>query len=367
MGANPDVQTGLGANRLSIVILVPSSPLRASTSSISEHIMKIPRPATASRSGGGGGKLALSKPLPLSFTSTTTESSSTLQTTSTGVSQSGLCMTAFLAASWVAKTMSGICGLIGLKGSSVVFMNSLTNVSADGVGSRWHLLTFRGLPPFSCTIAILNQLSPFKISQYSIRLKRLEETKGIAQLQILEATMLIEMNGKTPVVAPDAFVAPTAVLIGDVVVESGASVWWGAVIRADWNSIRIGPRTSVQDNCVVHCTAKSPATVGADVTVGHAAVLHGCTVEDGALIGINSTVLDDAVVGEEAVVSAGSVVTPGTQVQPGWLVGGVPSKPIKELSEKAKEAFKVGKVAYEELARQYLRSGAGARHPDRRV
>jgi len=179
--------------------------------------------------------------------------------------------------------------------------------------------------------------------------------------------MLIEMNGKTPVVAPDAFVAPTAVLIGDVVVESGASVWWGAVIRADWNSIRIGPRTSVQDNCVVHCTAKSPATVGADVTVGHAAVLHGCTVEDGALIGINSTVLDDAVVGEEAVVSAGSVVTPGTQVQPGWLVGGVPSKPIKELSEKAKEAFKAGKVAYEELAQQYLRSGAGARHPDRGV
>jgi carbonic anhydrase/acetyltransferase-like protein (isoleucine patch superfamily) len=176
--------------------------------------------------------------------------------------------------------------------------------------------------------------------------------------------MLIEINGKKPTVAPDAFVAPTAVLIGDVVIESGASVWWGAVIRADWNSIRVGPRTSVQDNCVVHCTVRAFTAIGADVTVGHAAVLHGCTVKDGALIGINSTVLDGAVVGEKAVVSAGSVVTPGTQVEPGWLVGGVPSKPIKELAEKAREAFNAGKLAYEELAKQYLRSGIGVGHQD---
>lgn len=169
--------------------------------------------------------------------------------------------------------------------------------------------------------------------------------------------MLVEMNGKKPVVAPDAFVAPTAVLIGDVVVESGASVWWGAVLRADWNSIRIGPRTSVQDNCVVHCTVISPTSVGADVTVGHAAVLHGCTVRGGALIGMNAAVLDDAVVGEEAVVSAGSVVTPKTEVEAGWLVGGVPAKPIKELDERAKDRFRAGKMAYEELAKQYLRAG----------
>lgn len=169
--------------------------------------------------------------------------------------------------------------------------------------------------------------------------------------------MLVEMNGKKPVIAPDAFVAPTAVLIGDVVVESRASVWWGAVVRADWNSIRIGARTSVQDNCVVHCTVISPTHIGADVTVGHAALLHGCTVRDGALIGINSTVLDGAVIGEEAVVSAGSVVTPRTEVEPGWLVGGVPAKPIKELNEKAREFFQAGKLAYEELAQKYLQAG----------
>jgi len=169
--------------------------------------------------------------------------------------------------------------------------------------------------------------------------------------------MLVEMNGKKPVIAPDAFVAPTAVLIGDVVVESRASVWWGAVVRADWNSIRIGARTSVQDNCVIHCTVMSPTDIGADVTVGHAALLHGCTVRDGALIGINSTVLDGAVIGEEAVVSAGSVVAPRTEVEPGWLVGGVPARPIKELNEKARVIFKAGKLAYEELAQKYLQAG----------
>ena len=169
--------------------------------------------------------------------------------------------------------------------------------------------------------------------------------------------MLIEMNGKKPEVAHDAFVAPTAVLIGDVTIASKASVWWGAVLRGDWNSIKVGERSSVQDNCVIHCTVMGGTTVGADVTVGHAAVLHGCTVDDGALVGINSVVLDGAVIGKEAVVSAGSTVTPRTEVEPGWLVGGVPAKPIKELSEKAKEGFRAGKDMYVELGQKYLAKG----------
>lgn len=165
--------------------------------------------------------------------------------------------------------------------------------------------------------------------------------------------MLVEYNGKRPQVAEDAFIAPTAVLIGDVTVESGASVWWGAVLRADWNSIRLGARSSVQDNCVVHCTVMGGTDIGADVTVGHAAVLHSCTVKDGALIGINSTVLDGAVIGEEAVVSAGAAVTPRTVVEPGMLVGGAPAKPIKPLSDDAKASFRAGKEMYEKLAQSY--------------
>jgi len=166
--------------------------------------------------------------------------------------------------------------------------------------------------------------------------------------------MLVEFNGKTPSVADDAFVAPTAVLIGDVTVESGASVWWGAVLRGDWNSIRVGARSSVQDNCVVHCTVMGSTTIGEDVTVGHCAVLHSCTIEDGALVGINAVVLDGAVVGSEAVVSAGAVVSGRAQVEPGMLVGGVPAKPIKELSEEAKASFRTGKEMYEKLAQGYL-------------
>ncbi|PKQ28794.1 MAG: gamma carbonic anhydrase family protein [Candidatus Anoxymicrobium japonicum] len=171
--------------------------------------------------------------------------------------------------------------------------------------------------------------------------------------------MLVEMNGKKPTVAPDAFVAPTSVLVGDVTVESKASIWWGAVLRGDLNAIKIGARSNVQDNCVIHCTVRDGVTVGADVTVGHGAVLHGCVIEDGALVGINSTVLDGAVIGEEAVVSAGSTVTPRTRVEPGWLVGGVPSKPIKELSPRAKEGFRVGKDAYVILGEMYLSRDIG--------
>jgi carbonic anhydrase/acetyltransferase-like protein (isoleucine patch superfamily) len=171
--------------------------------------------------------------------------------------------------------------------------------------------------------------------------------------------MLVEIDGKKPEVAPGAFVAPTAVLIGDVIVESGASVWWGAVLRGDWNRIRIGARSSVQDNCVVHGTVVNGVDVGTDVTVGHSAVLHSCTVKDGGLIGINATVLDSAVIGEGAVVSAGSVVTPRTEVEPGMLVGGVPAQPIKPLSEAAKESFRTGKELYEKLAQKYLSLGLG--------
>lgn len=165
--------------------------------------------------------------------------------------------------------------------------------------------------------------------------------------------MLVEYHGKNPRVAPDAFVAPTAVLIGDVVVGSKSSIWWGAVLRADWNSIKVGERTSIQDNCVLHGSMMGGVEVGSDATVGHAAVLHNCTVKDGCLVGMNSTVLDGAVIGEGSVVSAGSVVTMGTEVEPGMVVAGVPAKVMKPVSENLKAAVKSGPIAYTDLGQKY--------------
>src|SRR5918994_7348726 len=119
---------------------------------------------------------------------------------------------------------------------------------------------------------------------------------------------LIAFDGKEPRVAPDAFLAPTAVLIGDVVVEEGASVWFGAVLRGDFNRIVVGAGTSVQDNSVIHTNESLPTIIGQNVTVGHLSLLEGCEIEAGALIGMGSVVLNRARVGRRAMLAAGGGV-----------------------------------------------------------
>src|SRR3954449_7993700 len=136
--------------------------------------------------------------------------------------------------------------------------------------------------------------------------------------------MIIELDGKTPQVAEDAFVAPTAVLIGDVTVGAGASIWFGAVLRGDNSAIVIGEGSNVQDNCVIHCADQLPTIVGANVTVGHMAMLEGCVIGDGALIGVGSHLLQHAAVGAHALVAAGAVVGEGSEIPGGVLVAGVP-------------------------------------------
>src|ERR687885_2428021 len=141
----------------------------------------------------------------------------------------------------------------------------------------------------------------------------------------------LSFDSKEPQVAPDAFVAPTAVLIGDVVVEEGASVWFGAVLRADFNKIVVGAGSSVQDNCVLHTNEDLPTLIGSNVTVGHLSMLHGCVVEDGALIGMGSIVLDRARIGRGAMLAAGSVVNEGGEIPPGVLAAGAPAQGKKTL------------------------------------
>jgi carbonic anhydrase/acetyltransferase-like protein (isoleucine patch superfamily) len=170
---------------------------------------------------------------------------------------------------------------------------------------------------------------------------------------------IVEFKGKRPRVAPGAFVAPTAVLIGDVEVEAGASIWFGAVLRADFGKIRVGGNSSVQDNVVVHVLPGGETVIGSNVTVAHGAVLHNCKVEDGAIIGMNAVILDNAVIGSEAVIAAGSVVTDGMQIPPGHLAAGAPAKPKKEISGNALNWVKQSALAYQHLMNAYLEEGTG--------
>ena len=136
---------------------------------------------------------------------------------------------------------------------------------------------------------------------------------------------------KRPRIHSSAYVAPTATLIGDVVVGEDASIWFGCVLRASEATITVGPRTNVQDLTVIHADLGLPCRLGAGVTVGHRAVIHGATVEDGAMVGIGAIVLNGATVGEEAIVGAGAVVLEGDSVPPRTLVAGVPAKVVRSL------------------------------------
>jgi carbonic anhydrase/acetyltransferase-like protein (isoleucine patch superfamily) len=166
--------------------------------------------------------------------------------------------------------------------------------------------------------------------------------------------MIVEYHGKRPRIGRDVFIAPTAVVIGDVELGDGASVWYGVVLRGDEGRIVIGPGSNVQDNSVIHTTPDMPTILHEDVTIGHGALLEGCTVERGAVIGMGAIVLHQAAVGEQAMVAAGSVVTPGTIIPPRTLAAGSPAVVKKELSGGALRSVEHNAEAYHELSRKYL-------------
>jgi len=149
------------------------------------------------------------------------------------------------------------------------------------------------------------------------------------------APMILPYAGKVPAVAADAFVAPGAVLTGDVVLASRASVWFGCVLRGDERAIRVGERSNVQDLTVIHTSRDGwDACIGADVTVGHRVVLHGCRIHDCVLVGIGAIVLDEVEIESGAVIAAGAVVAPGKHVGAGELWAGVPARKVGEVGER---------------------------------
>lgn len=169
---------------------------------------------------------------------------------------------------------------------------------------------------------------------------------------------IVTFGGKRPAIGRGVFLADTCSVIGDVEIGEETSIWYGTVIRGDVMPIRIGARTSVQDNTVVHVTAgRSGTTIGSDCTIGHGAILHACTVADFCLIGMGSIILDGARIGRGSLVGAGALVTPGTDIPPDSLVIGSPARVKRAINEKEREQIVFGAAHYVELTRRYLAEG----------
>jgi carbonic anhydrase/acetyltransferase-like protein (isoleucine patch superfamily) len=166
--------------------------------------------------------------------------------------------------------------------------------------------------------------------------------------------VIIEFEGKRPRIHGDTYLAPTAVVIGDVTVGSGASVWFGAVLRGDFGSIVVGEGSNVQDNAVVHTSERFSTLIGAGVTIGHLATLEGCVVEDHALIGMGAVVLSQARIGAGSLVAAGSVVGEGFEVPPGMLAAGVPARVVRSLTGGARGWLERAAPAYQAARLRYL-------------
>jgi len=151
-------------------------------------------------------------------------------------------------------------------------------------------------------------------------------------------------------------VAPGAVVVGDVEIGADSSIWYGSVVRGDVHQVRIGARSNIQDNCVLHVTRNRFACeVGDEVTVGHRAVVHGCVVADGALVGIGAVVLDGARVGEGALVGAGALVAPGVSIEAGGLAVGIPARVVRRVTEEERELQRRRTLEYVETARAHAR------------
>jgi carbonic anhydrase/acetyltransferase-like protein (isoleucine patch superfamily) len=165
--------------------------------------------------------------------------------------------------------------------------------------------------------------------------------------------MILEFKGHVPTIGKNVFIAPTAVIIGDVEIKDNTSIWFGTVIRGDRAAITIGECTNIQDNCTIHSDDDKPVVIGNHVTVGHNAVVHGCIVEDNCLIGINAVVLSGARIRTASVVAAGSVVKNGQVVGPYHLVAGIPCELKKVLPETTVEKRKETAERYIELTRAY--------------
>ena len=174
--------------------------------------------------------------------------------------------------------------------------------------------------------------------------------------------IVLAHRGSHPRIAPGAWIAPGAAVIGEVEIGADASVWFGCVVRGDVCDVTIGARTNLQDGTIVHVTHTGiPARIGSDVTVGHACVLHACTVEDGAFVGMRATVMDEAVIESGGMLAAGALLAPGKRVRSGELWGGVPARFLRKLRPEEVAVWPERVAHYVELAQSYREAEAARR------
>lgn len=171
--------------------------------------------------------------------------------------------------------------------------------------------------------------------------------------------LLLPFDGHLPAIHPTAWVAPNATLIGQVRIEANASVWYGCVLRGDMDAIVVGNGSNLQDNSTVHTDRGVPTLIGAGVGIGHGAIIHGTTIEDGCLIGMGATLLNRSLIRAGALVAAGALVLEGQEIPSGMLAAGVPAKVRGELDEAGRERVRVNAIQYQELARQHAALGNG--------
>lgn len=168
--------------------------------------------------------------------------------------------------------------------------------------------------------------------------------------------IILPYQGKWPKIDDSAFIAPCAAVIGDVEIGAETNVWFGVVIRGDMNYIRIGSRTNIQDGTVVHVTSKTaPTVIGSDVTIGHKAIIHGCTLEDGSFVGMGSTVMDNAVVESGGMLAAGALLTPNKHIKGGELWAGSPAKFFRDMTREESQFIYVSAKHYVDLGQDYIR------------
>lgn len=164
---------------------------------------------------------------------------------------------------------------------------------------------------------------------------------------------LYALNGHSPQVHEDTWVAPDANLIGKVVMEAGSSVWFGCTIRADHEEIRVGEGSNVQENCVMHIDAGYPLTIGKNCTIGHKVMLHGCTIGDNSLVGMGATILNGAKIGKNCLIGAGALVTENKEIPDNSLVMGSPGKVVRQVDEANAQRITMGALHYQENMRKF--------------